>query len=196
MFKSISVEIRERMEYLSAIDARDRKDGTPKLKRLRQVPAETGKFLAILLASSPEGKAVEVGTSAGYSTLWLSLACRQLKRKIHTFEILPEKASLARETFRLARVEDAVELTEGDAKINLAGLDKISFCFLDAEKEVYSDIYDIVIPKMVKGGMLVADNVISHGEELKLFIDKVLADARVDAVVIPIGKGELVCRVL
>ena len=67
---------------------------------------------------------------------------------------------------------------------------------MDAEKEVYSDIYDVVISKMVKGGMIVADNVISHGEELKPFIDKVLADGRVDAVVVPIGKGELVCRVL
>ena len=73
MFQNIPKEIRERMEYLSAVDANDRKDGTPKLKRLRQIPEQTGKFLALLLAASPEGAFVEVGTSAGYSTMWLSL---------------------------------------------------------------------------------------------------------------------------
>jgi predicted O-methyltransferase YrrM len=196
MFRNIPKEIQDRMEYLAEIDARDRKDGTARLKRLRQIPPDTGKFIAILLASSPAGNAVEVGTSAGYSTMWLSLACRESRRKILTFELLEEKVRLARETFEKAKIKDVVELFEVDARKNLEKVDKISFCFLDAEKEIYQDIYDIVVPKMVRGGILVADNVISHGEELRPFVEKALGDKRVDAVVVPIGKGELVCRVL
>ncbi len=196
MFKTISKEIKERMEYLLKLDAEDRKNGTPMLRRLRQIPADTGQFIAILLASSPAGNAVEIGTSAGYSTLWLSLAGRELNRKIHTFELLEDKIRLAKETFKKARVEDIVELVEGDARKNLKGFERISFCFLDAEKGIYNDVYDIVIPNMVKGGILVADNVISHGKELKPFMEKAISDNRVDAVLVPIGSGELVCRVL
>ena len=90
------------MRRLEGIDARDRIDGTPRQQRLRQVPIETGRFLAIMAANSPPGHLVEIGTSGGYSTLWLSLAGRLSGRKVTTFEILEEKASRAAETFKAA----------------------------------------------------------------------------------------------
>ncbi|PKN83812.1 MAG: methyltransferase, partial [Chloroflexi bacterium HGW-Chloroflexi-7] len=71
--------------------------------------------------------------------------------------------------------------------------DKIAFCFLDAEKEVYQECYETVVPKLVKGGLLVADNAINHQATLQPMLDRALADERVDAMIIPIGKGELVC---
>ena len=194
MFHNIPTAIIERMHYLEAIDAKDRQDGTFRLKRLRQIPAETGKFIAMLAASAPEGDYVEIGTSAGYSTLWLALACRTLGRKITTFEVLEEKAKLAEETFRLAGVEDVVELIRGDACEHLQNFNNISFCFLDAEKEIYGDCYDSVVPNMISGGILVADNAINHAETLKPMLDKALSDERIDALIVPIGKGELVCR--
>jgi len=101
---------------------------------------------------------------------------------------------MARETFILTNLEDYIELIEGDAREYISNYKNISFCFLDAEKEVYEDCYDLVIPNMIKGGILVADNAINHYETLKPMIDKALADERVDALVVPIGKGELVCR--
>lgn len=101
MFNNIQKEIARRMEYLSRIDEEDRKDGTPQLERLRQISPETGKFIALQLASSPEGKAIEIGTSAGYSSMWLGLACRETNRKSYTFELLEEKIRLAEETFSL-----------------------------------------------------------------------------------------------
>ena len=196
MFHNIPKEIGDRMEYLFKADQGDREDGTSRLQRLRQIPSETGKFISLLLASSPEGSAVEIGTSAGYSTLWLALACRQAGRKLYTFELLEEKIKLAEETFFEAKVHDVVHLVKGDALKNLDHYDNISFCFLDAEKDIYSDCYDIIIPKMVNGGILVADNAINHYKTLQPFIDRVLQDERVDSVVVPIGKGELVCRVI
>ena len=184
------------MYFLEEIDSRDRNNGTPRLERLRQIPPETGKFLSILAACAPKGEFIEIGTSAGYSTLWISLACKLVGIKVTTFEILKEKIKLAKETFRKTNMEKHIELIEADARNYLNNYKNIAFCFLDAEKEIYEDCYDLVIPNMVKGGILIADNAINHYETLKPMINKALSDQRVDALIVPIGKGELLCRKL
>lgn len=194
MFAEIPEAVRSRMAYLEEIDQIDRCDGTPRAKRLRQIPPQTGQFIALLAAMAPAGTYIEIGTSAGYSTLWLGLACRQLGRRIKTYEVLPDKARMAAETFALTGFDDFIELVQGDARDYLAKEDGISFCFIDAEKEIYRDCYDLIIPRMVTGGILVADNAINHEATLRPLIDFALADPRVDAMVVPIGKGELVCR--
>jgi predicted O-methyltransferase YrrM len=182
------------MRCLESIDQQDRLNGTQRLQRLRQIPPETGRFLALMLAGSPEGEVVEIGTSAGYSALWLVLACEASQRKLTTFEVLPEKIALARETFKMAEVENRVTLIQGDARHYLSKMEKIAFCFLDAEKEVYQECYEMVIPKLVKGGLLIADNAINHQKTLQPLLDWALSDERIDAMIVPIGKGELVCR--
>lgn len=194
MFNDMPPAIRARMEYLRELDRADRASSTAHKTRLHQVPPETGKLLAILAASAPEGNCIEVGTSGGYSALWLALACRQTGGKLITLEILEEKAHLATETFAAAGVADIVELVAGDARELLGGFRKIGFCFLDAEKEHYSECYEAVVPNMVAGGILVADNILSHSEILAPFAASVMEDNRVDALVVPIGSGLLVGR--
>jgi predicted O-methyltransferase YrrM len=85
VFHDIPDSIHAQMKRLEEIDARDRVDGTARLQRLRQVPPDTGRFLCLLAASAPEGSWIEIGTSAGYSTLWLALACRERHAMITTF---------------------------------------------------------------------------------------------------------------
>ena len=182
------------MNYLERIDKNDRIDGTPKLQKLRQILPETGKFIALMLSASPNGIAMEIGTSAGYSSMWLALACKETKRKLITFEILEEKVKLARDTFTKAEIEDVVQLVHGDARDLINQYERISFCFLDCEKEYYLNCYEEVIPKMVSGGILIADNAINHAETLKPFLDYVYNDQRVDSVLVPFKNGELVCR--
>lgn len=194
MFHDIPAEMLAEMARLQTIDARDRVDGTPRMQRLRQIPAEAGKFLALLLANAPDGRVVEIGTSAGYSTLWLSLAARATGRSIITFEILPKKVELARATFAAAGVGDVVTLVHGDARQYLPDYRDIAFCFLDAEKEVYGDCYELVVPNMVSGGLLAADNAINHRAILQPMIDRTLADERVDAMVATVGNGLLLAR--
>ncbi|MBZ5723239.1 MAG: hypothetical protein LAO03_23120, partial [Acidobacteriia bacterium] len=92
MFHDIPERVLSRMRQLEQIDLHDRIDGTPRMKRLRQIPSEVGRFIAILAVAAPDGRCIEIGTSAGYSTLWLALACRASNRKVTTFEILDEKA--------------------------------------------------------------------------------------------------------
>lgn len=194
MLQTIPPMIRARMEHLERIDERDRIDGTPHMQRVRQITPEVGRFLALLAAAAPSGRYIEIGTSAGYSTLWLALACREVGRRITTFEVLEEKAEMARETFSEAAVWDVVDLVVGDARHYLDEYTNIGFCFLDAEKGHYQDCYNAVVPKLVSGGLLVADNAVSHRSALQSFLDRALADTRVDALIVPIGRGELVCR--
>ena len=194
MFHDIPPRMLARMRELEAMDLRDRSDGTPRLQRLRQIPPETGKFIALLAAAAPQGAVIEIGTSAGYSTLWLALAARATGRKIVTFEVMQEKAALARASFAAAGVDDVVELVHDDALRHLEKFETIGFCFLDAEKEVYERCYEAVVPRLTQGGILVADNAINHEATLRPMLDRALGDRRVDALVVPIGKGELVCR--
>jgi caffeoyl-CoA O-methyltransferase len=196
MFHNVPKQIEERMHYLEALDKKERAAGKPMLERLRQIPSDTGRFIALLAAAAPEGIWLEIGTSGGFSTLWLALACRQVGRKLVTFEVLEQKVELATETLKRSGIEDIVELVQGDAREHLMDYQNVSFCFLDAEKEHYLDCYEKLIPNMVTGGLLVADNIISHKDQLKAMVDRALNDHRVDALVVPIDRGELVCRKL
>jgi len=194
MFHNIPEPILKRMRELEAQDAIDRKDGTPRSRRLRQIPPVTGKFLALLCASAPRGGVLEVGTSGGYSSLWLSLACKERGDHLTTFEILEEKVNRAYETFEAAGVSGQIQLIHGDARDVISGYADVAFCFLDAERDIYIDVYEKVINNVVPGGILAVDNVISHADELADFVSHAENDPRVDALVVPIGKGILVCR--
>ena len=194
MFNDQSADVLEVMHDLEVRDEHDRVNGTPHLERLRQITPDTGRFIALWAAAAPAGAMIEIGTSAGYSALWLAQACRQSGRLLTTFEILPEKARLARETFARTDVTDVVQLVEGDFLDHVDEFRDVAFCFLDAEKDVYEACYDAIVPKMVPGAILVADNATSHRDDLQSLLDRVLADERVDAMVATVGKGELVCR--
>jgi len=194
MFHTVPIAIKERMDYLESMDKKDKLSGKSPIERLRQIPPETGKFIALLAAIAPEGAYLEIGTSGGYSAMWLALACKELGRKLITFEVLEEKAKIARETFKIAELENVVELIKGDARKYLQNYKNIAFCFLDAEKEDYLDYYEKLVPNLVTGGLLIADNVISHKSVLQPMLERALKDKRVDALVVPIGRGELICR--
>lgn len=193
MLTQLPKPMQERMAYLEQRDQQDRQDGTPQHKRLRQIPPETGVLLALLAASAPEGALVEIGTSAGYSALWISLAIQRPGVQLVTFELLREKAELARETFDKAGVGNKVQLVNGDARGHLSEYDSIAFTFMDCEKEMYRELYDELVPRLVSGGLLVADNFTSHQDALHGLLEQARQDARVDANVLPVGKGLLVC---
>lgn len=193
MFHDVPNSIKERMVYLESLNKKQRTENTPSSQRLRQIPPETGKFLTILAACAPLGTYLEIGTSGGYSALWISLACQKLGRTLVTIEIDEQKIEIAKETFKLAGIEDVIELIHGDGREYINAYHDISFCFLDADKGLYSECYEKIVPNMVQGGVLIADNVISHKDILSKFMDRALNDDRIDGVVVPIGSGELVC---
>ena len=194
MFHDLSPAMLARMAELEAIDVADRADGTPHNRRLRQIPPETGRYLAILAAGAPVGRVVEVGTSAGYSALWLSLACRQRGDELTSIDRDPDKLALARQTLELTGATDVVRLASGDALDILSGLDGVAFAFVDANRDVLAGCVELLADRLVPGGLIAVDNVVSHAAEIPGVVERILADPRLDAVVVPIGSGVLTAR--
>jgi predicted O-methyltransferase YrrM len=124
------------------------------------VPAADGRMLRILTEAANAQHVVEVGTSTGYSGLWICLALEGTGGKLTTFEYDSRRAEMAREHFRQAGVEDRVTLIEGDAHVNVSQLEgPIDVVFIDADKNGYTDYLEKLLPLVRPGGLLLAHNV-------------------------------------
>ncbi len=135
---------------------------------------------------------LEIGTSGGYSTAWLATAARSVGATVTTLEIDPVKVQRATSNLREAVVDDIVTIVQGDAFDYLRDRRKpIDFVFLDAEKEDYVRFLELIVPRLPAGGLLVADNLISHADDLAQFRRRAESDPRLAAVIVPIGRGEL-----
>jgi len=189
----VTEPVRAVMSALHARDAADRVDGTPHKERLRAITPEVGQFLLTLALAIRAVTIVEVGTSSGYSTLWLATAAQKTGGRVTTFELDPTKVVIARRTFAAAQVERIVELRESDGGEGLARFaGQADFVFIDCEKDDYVRLLDLAVGALRKGGLFVADNLISHASSLVEFQARALADPRLSGLVIPIGGGELV----
>jgi len=194
MFRDIPQAVEVTQGHLKALEGWRKAQGADRSRLLRQIPPETGKLLAILLANCPKGDAAEVGSGAGYSGLWLALACRATGRRLVTFELDENKAAIARHSFGAADVLDVVELRESDALKGLQSLQDIAFCFIDAERDMARAAYETALSLLPSGGVIAVDNAISHAQEFQAFLNDAEMDPRVDALIVPIGSGLLVCR--
>lgn len=184
--------VRAVLQRLEAQDSLERQTGAPRSIRLRQVAPEVGRFLYVLVLACRPRRIVEIGASGGYSAIWMGAAARAIGASVRTLEVDPAKVTLARENLRQAGLQGVVTVVPGDAFAYLRNRpEPFDFVFLDAEKEDYLAFYELAVPLLPAGGVLVADNLTSHEQELAPFRDRVMADHRVSAVVVPIGRGEL-----
>ncbi len=194
MFRDITQAVEVTQGHLKALEGWRQAQGADESRQLRQVSPEAGKLLAILLASCPPGDAVELGSGGGYSGLWLALACRATQRRLVTFERDPNKATLARHCLEAGDVLDFVELREADGLTGLGGVAGISFCFIDAEPSMAREAYEAALSLLPSGGVVAIGDAIERASEFQGFLDDAEMDARVDAVLVPIGSGLLICR--
>lgn len=168
-------------------DARE----TERARRMLNITPDTGRLLWILVRVSGARRILEVGTSNAYSTLWLADAARDIQGRVITLEHDQSKIRLARENLAKAGLEDHVEIREGRAADSLAALPgPFDLVFLDADRPSYLTYLELAVPKLVPGGLLVADNVVSHAGELGLYLDRVKRHPELFSVTVPIGKGE------
>lgn len=188
MFNDIPEKIEKRMQYLEELD-NDIRAGKTSERGLFQISRDSGKFLSLVVSLAPKGNHIEIGTSGGYSGLWISLACMQQDKKFKTFEIDKESYARAIETFKTSGVLDYVDAIHGDAKEYVKKIDELSFCYLDGGD--YEMFFDLVVPKLKSGGLFVADNMIIPKDSHNGFVQKALNDERLDSVVIPVGTGML-----
>lgn len=124
------------------------------------VPVRDGKALRLLTEAAGAKNVVEIGTSTGYSGLWLCLALRSTGGHLTTFEIDHQRASMAREHFKEAGVEKLVTIIEGDAHEQVSTLKgPIDVAFIDADKGGYVDYLTKLLPLVRPGGLILAHNV-------------------------------------
>jgi len=184
-------EVIDLLKDLEAKDANERIEGLPSSERMRNITPDVGLFLNILVKATKATSILEIGTSNGYSTIWLGLATQENNGQLVTLEVDPRKVKLAKENIERAGLVKTVKLIEGDAKETLRILEKeFDFVFLDAEKEDYLEFFHLIFPKLKIGGVIVADNVISHAEDLKEYVDYVRANPNTQSVLVPFGRGE------
>jgi predicted O-methyltransferase YrrM len=177
----------ELARYGADNDARE----TERPRRMLNITPDTGRLLSIIVRATRATRILEVGTSNAYSTIWLADAARETGGRVTTLELLPGKVSLARENLRRAGLEDRVEIRQGQAADTLPTLPgPFDLVFLDANRPEYLRYLELVLPKLVPGGLLVADNVVSHASELAAYLTRVKSDPGLFSVTVPIGNGE------
>jgi predicted O-methyltransferase YrrM len=159
-------------------------------QRLRNVEPETARMLAVLIRALGARRVLELGTSNGYSTLWLADATAG---RVLTVELDEGRARQARETFATAGVEGTIDLVEGDGGQVLADSadGAFDFVFLDAERPLYTRWWPDLLRTLASPGLLVVDNVISHAEQVEAFRALVDAEPSVESALVPIGAGAL-----
>jgi len=124
------------------------------------VPVQDGRALRLLTEATGARYVVEIGTSTGYSGLWLCLALQKTNGRLTTFEIDHQRATMAREHFKQAGVEKMVTVVEGDAHEQVAKLKgPIDIAFVDADKGGYVDYLNKLLPLVKPGGLILAHNV-------------------------------------
>ena len=169
---------------------------TERTQRYRNIEPESALFLAMQIRVQQSKKILEIGTSTGYSTLWLANAAQETQGQITTLEIEPDRSAQAQQYAQELGLDHVIDFRIGDAQAFLNNnLNHYDFILLDAERDAYVDYWDnlqhMIVPK---SGILIVDNVISHAAEVQEFIALVQSDARFITTTLSVGAGLfLVC---
>lgn len=168
--------------------------------------AVQGKLLEMISLIVQPTYILEIGTFVGYSALCLAKGLKP-EGELHTLELREETAAIARENFKKSTTGRQIILHTGIALELLSGLDKPwDLVFIDADKPGYVDYYSLLLPRLKSGCLILADNVLFHGQVLEeplkgknakaiqAFNELVLADERVDKVMLTVRDGLLMIR--
>jgi predicted O-methyltransferase YrrM len=162
----------------------------PGSERIQALHPDSGRFLYVLALARQAKSIVEVGTSHGYSTLWLAAAARANGGKVVTCDRNLERIAAARRNFADAGLAEVIEIVDGDARETLRGrTEPVDLLFIDSEKSLYETFFDVVYQRLTRGGVVVADNALSHRDELEDYISYVENHPNLESVMVPIGRG-------
>ncbi|MHA2089350.1 MAG: O-methyltransferase [Candidatus Kariarchaeaceae archaeon] len=175
---------------MEAEDVEQRERGLSSERRWRSLARSSAELLSLFVRLVRAKIIVEIGTSQGFSTIWLGLGAKSVGGKVISFEISDWRHQKAIENIGEAELSDIVELILGDPLLNLDKLpDNIDILFLDAEKVDYLEQVTVLFPKVISGGIIVADNVASHEKELQDYLTFVRNHNECNSILIPIGRG-------
>ncbi|MDE3134413.1 MAG: class I SAM-dependent methyltransferase [Acidobacteriota bacterium] len=168
-------------------------DRPDRLERLRNLEPDTAALLALLVRATGARHVLELGTSNGYSTVWLADAVAANGGGLTSVELDPDRTTQAAHNLERAGLRALVDLRIQDAADTLRQSDdgEWDLIFLDAERPAYAGYWPDLVRSLRPRGVLVVDNVISHATEVAAFRALVSADDRVSEAVSPTGAGAL-----
>jgi predicted O-methyltransferase YrrM len=161
-------------------------------RRMLNITRDTGEFLFVIVRATVARRVLEIGTSNGYSTLWLADAARGIGGSVTTVELADYKIGLASANFARSGLSPFITLVHDDAGRLLQRSDPSAYdlIFLDSERPEYPGWWPYLRRVLRPGGLLVVDNATSHTEQMAPFVARVTADPGFATCVVPVGKGE------
>jgi len=165
---------------------------TERARRMLNITRDTGKFLAVLVRATVARRVLEIGTSNGYSTLWLADAARAIGGAVTTVERSEYKVRLATQNFARSGMAALITLLNDDAGAVLGRSADGAFdlVFLDSERSAYVGWWPHLKRVLRPGGVLVADNALSHAAEMAPWVALIDADPDFATSLVPVGNGE------
>jgi predicted O-methyltransferase YrrM len=171
-------------------DLDQRAEGLPSSIRWRSVSKETAEILNILARSMHAKNIVEIGTSQGYSTIWLALAARSTGGQVTTFEIEQWRFDQAKENLERTGLSDYVDLRLENTIDDPSSIPKdIDLGFIDAEKVDYLTHFKNLEAKLRPGGSIIADNTVSHSSEMGNFFQYIRNHSGFSSRTLTVGRG-------
>ena len=147
------------------------------------VPPEDGRVLRLLAEATGARHVVEIGTSNGYASIWFCLALRTTGGRLTTYEIDARRASLARENFKRAGVDNLVTLVEGDAHEKVTTLkEPIDIVFIDADKDGYLDYLNKLLPLVRPGGLILAHNTTDVASQMQDYLEAITTSQQLETI--------------
>ena len=161
-------------------------------RRMLNITRDTGEFLGVLVRAAAARRVLEIGTSNGYSTLWLAEAARAIGGSVTTLEFSEYKVGLASANFSRSGLSPFITLLNDDAGrfLQRSASSAYDLIFLDSERTEYPAWWPDLRRVLRPGGSLVVDNATSHVEEMAPFVALVKADHAFETSLVPVGKGE------
>tara|TARA_R110002051_G_scaffold88832_2_gene156613 strand:- start:2055 stop:2642 length:588 start_codon:yes stop_codon:yes gene_type:complete len=161
-------------------------------RRMLNITRDTGEFLSVLVQATNAQRVLEIGTSNGYSTLWLAQAVQRIGGHVTTVELSEYKLAMAAKNFERSGLSDVITQHPGEAGGLFERLKDASFdlIFLDSKRSDYVQWWPNIERVLRKGGLLVVDNATSHAGELAAFMVQVSADPNFTTCTVPVGNGE------
>ena len=162
-----------------------------RLERFRNVEPPTAELLGVLIRAGGARRILELGTSNGYSTIWLADAAQATGGRVVSVDVDAARTQLARENLRVVGLSEVVDLRVGDAGdlLDASGDGEWEFIFLDAERPAYAGYVGDLVRVLAPGGVLAVDNVLSHEHELVEFTALIESAEGLTQTVVPVGAG-------
>lgn len=161
--------------------------------KMKNITKDTGEFLSILIKSNKAKSVLEVGTSNGYSTIWLAQNFLDSEGHVTTLEFDDNKVTMALDNFRRAELESIISLHHGDAGEFIKNQEDqiFDFIFLDSDRKQYLNWWEDLNRILKPNSLMIVDNVNSHRQEVDEFIEIVKNSEVHDSLIVDVGKGQL-----